>query len=48
MGRAYKEFKSYPIDYRRTSTRLVPREIKINLVAYLINSKHNIDVNINE
>ena len=50
MGRAYKEFKSYPIDYRRTSTRLVPREIKINLVAYLINSKHNhyININLNE
>jgi len=39
--------KSYPINYRRTCTRLVPREIKINLVAYLINSKHNNYININ-
>ena len=44
-------FKDYcPIDYGRTCTRLAPREIKINLVAYLINSKHNnyININLNE
>jgi len=42
-------FKDYcPIDYRRNRDRLEPREIKINLVAYLIISKHNIHVNINE
>ena len=40
-------FDYYPIDCRRASTRPVPREIKINLVAYLIISKHNIHVNIN-
>ena len=41
-------FKGYcPIDYRRTRDRLEPREIKINLVAYLMISKHNIHVNIN-
>ena len=41
-------FKDYcPIDYRRTRDRLEPREIKINLVAYLMISKHNIHVNIN-
>ena len=40
--------KSYPIDYGTTWTRLGHREIKINLVAYLIISKHNIHVNINE
>ena len=41
-------FKDYcPIDYGRTCTRLAPREIKINLVAYLINSKHNNYININ-
>ena len=34
----------------QTYTRLVPREIKINLVAYLIISKHNnyININLNE
>ena len=44
-------FKDYcPIDYGRTSTKPVPREIKINLVAYLIISKHNnyININLNE
>ena len=41
-------FKDYcPIDYRRNRDRLEPREIKINLVAYLMISKHNIHVNIN-
>ena len=32
----------------QTCTRLVPREIKINLVAYLIISKHNNYININQ
>ena len=40
-------FDYYPINCRTTGTQLVPREIKINLVAYLIISKHNIHVNIN-
>ena len=43
-------FVYYPINCRTTGTQLVPREIKINLVAYsyLIISKHNIHVNINK
>ena len=40
-------FVYYPINCRTTWTRLGHGEIKINLVAYLIISKHNIHVNIN-
>ena len=40
-------FDYCPINYGRTSTKPVPREIKINLVAYLIISKHNNYININ-
>jgi len=40
-------FDYYPINCRTTRTCLEHREIKINLVAYLIISKHNIHVNIN-
>ena len=29
MGRAYKEFKSYPIDYGATCTQPVHREINL-------------------
>ena len=35
------------MDYRRNSDRLEPREIKINLIAYLIILKHSIHININ-
>ena len=40
-------FDYYPINYGTTRARLEPREIKINIVAYLIISKHNIHININ-
>ena len=40
-------FDYYPINCRTTRTCLEHREIKINLVAYLINSKHNNYININ-
>ena len=40
-------FDYYPINCRTTGAILEHGEIKINLVAYLIISKHNIHVNIN-
>jgi len=41
-------FKSYPIDYGRTCTRPVPKEIKLIFCCVFNNLKHNIHVNINE
>ena len=40
-------FVYYPIDCRRTSTKLVPREIKLIFCCAFNNLKHNIHVNIN-
>ena len=40
-------FDYYPINCRRTCTRLVPREIKLIFCCVFNNLKHNIHVNIN-